>query len=300
MIILSALFYLGRDHLGKITALRQADPLWIGAMISVFLITRLFSGQILRNALATLGHHLSISEAFFLTILRAYAGLIIPRAGLGAAGIYLKVRHQVNFTRYGALVLPILFLQLGVIGPLGMAALLGQSMSAGGAIPWHILAIFAVVTAIGILALLINIRVPKRWTGRVAQGLRHMSESWSILARSRNLVVSLTFYQFLMALLRATRLYLALVALGHSPSLLGVLIASLLADLAFFVGITPNALGIREAVITFSALYLGVSPDEAFAAAVLDRIVVTLTTIVVAQIALWRLMRGRPNQEEAA
>ena len=94
------------------------------------------------------------------------------------------------------------------------------------------------------------------------------------------------------------RLKLAFMAMDVEVSFLGVVVATMLGALAMLVSITPAGLGFREAAIAYSATMIGCSPSVAVAAAVLDRLVMTVCVVILAQVGLWRLARGAPDQPD--
>ena len=289
--ILAALFYLGRNYFTRVQLelLTQANPIHVAAVAALFLLTRLLTGRFLQIALASLGHHISLIEAFLVTMLRVYTGLLVPRAGFGVAGIYLKMRHHVNLTHYTALVLPLVFLQCCAIGPLGIAGMVFLHYRYDDPISWPIVGIFVCATMVGVAALLFRFRIPVTWSGRIARLATSLADAWHLLGGNRGLTLRLVGLHFVMILLRVVRLYLAFQAIGLAPHFVGVLVSSLLADLAFMIGVTPNGLGLREATIVLSSRVIGVDQSGALMAALLDRIVTTLIIILVAQAALWKL-----------
>ena len=101
-----------------------------------------------------------------------------------------------------------------------------------------------------------------------------------------------------MFLLRALRIQLCFRAVGVQVPYWGAFAASLLADLALLIAITPSALGFREAALVYAARVMGTTGDVALAAAILDRLISTACNIVVGQIGVWQLIR--PALREAA
>jgi uncharacterized protein (TIRG00374 family) len=80
-------------------------------------------------------------------------------------------------------------------------------------------------------------------------------------------------------------------AVGQRVSYLGALAASLLADLAFVVSVTPASLGFREGALVYSARIMHTTGDVAMAAAILDRLISTACNVVVGQLGVMQLIR---------
>lgn len=298
--LLAALFFFCRGHLGDLRRLADADWGLAAAILAVYVLTRLVHAEILRRSLGALGHRLGRGETFLLTILRTYAGLLIPRAGLGAPGVYLKLRHGVSFAAYGSLLLPLTMLHLLALGATGLVlqTVPWPSHAASAAMPMTMLFAFVAVLA----ALAVAVAAIGNGSRRLPIGSfgRRLVAAWQRLGRDKLLLAGLVGLHLLTILLRALRLYLAFLAIGARPSAVGVLLASLLADLAFVVSITPNALGLREVAIVYGSRAIGVAEPTALAAALLDRVIVTATVVLLGQVGIWRLLRPAGGQLTAS
>jgi uncharacterized membrane protein YbhN (UPF0104 family) len=260
-----------------------------GFLVVLFLAARLVNGEVIKQTVRSIGYTISRKDAFFLTMLRTYASLLIPRAGFGAAGIFLKKKYGVNYAEYGALLLPISVMQCLVIGLLGLGCLAVLALQFNQEFPPLIAGAFVASAVLGGAALFFHVTVPEKWSGKIAQFIRRLSTAWRQLSRDKTLLGRLIGLQLLLMILRAARLQVAFWSLGVSANFFGVLIASLLADLMFFVSVTPNAIGFREMAIVFGAQVSDVSTSVWLVVALLDRVVVTATVIVAAQFGLWKM-----------
>jgi uncharacterized protein (TIRG00374 family) len=142
-------------------------------------------------------------------------------------------------------------------------------------------------------------KVPERWNHRLAAFLRRLSESWRLLGRCGHTASRSFALHAAVLLLRALRLQIAFWAIGQPVHYLPVMAASLLADLAFFISITPSALGFREGAVVLTAGMLGTTKEVCLAAVLLDRIVYSIVIIVVAQVGMWQFMRPVFRQSSA-
>jgi len=301
LLAIGALAFVARDQFGELGRLLEVKPQYLALMVILFLLARLANAEVLVQTLRTMGHHIARKEALMISFLRSYAGMFIPRAGAGAAGIYLKTKHGVRYADFAALLLPIALVQCVATGGLGLGCLAILSLQYGQGSHPVIAGVFAFSIIAGALALLIRVAVPDDWTGRLAHFARRLSRAWAQLSSSKSLLGRLLSLHLLAMLLRAVRLQVVFWSMGVPVSFVGVLVASLVADLSFLVSFTPNALGIREAAIVFGARAAGATAAEALAAAILDRLVTTVTVIVAAQISLWRMAASKsqkPSNEQ--
>ena len=128
---------------------------------------------------------------------------------------------------------------------------------------------------------------------RLAAFLANLADAWQRLRRNRAYVVRALLLLTAVTALRMVRLGAAFHAIGFAPALDGLVLASLLGDLMFMLALTPGALGLREAAIVYGARIAGVTPEASLAAALLDRLVMTLVLLVLAQVSAWRLFGRR-------
>jgi uncharacterized membrane protein YbhN (UPF0104 family) len=293
LLLLAALAALGVRHAGDLHRLLTARPLYVAAMALSVLGVRVLHSQIVQRTLAELGHRLSGSEVFGLSVLAAVPNLFVPRSGFGTLALSLRARHGIPFAISSSLVLPLAALDLIVISAVGLAV---QTAVVGLAHPHApvIAAIFALVLVAGCAGLVV--RVPLRMPfgpRRVRAFFERFDAAWAQLRRSRRFVVRAGSLLVGICALRLLRLMLAFGALDFSPDLAGLVVASLLGDLMYLLALTPAALGLREAAIVYCADLAGVTPAASLAAAILDRLVMTGTILVIAQLSAWHLFGAR-------
>lgn len=291
LLLLGVLLALGYRHAGELDRLASADPLAVAGMAMIALIVRVIFSELTRHTLAELGHRIAAFEIFGLTMLSAVPNLLVPRSGFGALGVALRARHGVPLAVSGSLLLPLTVIDLLVVAALGLAV---QASLIGFGRPHSevIAAIFAAVLVAAGVALFLRVRVPFA-PARLAHFLASLGGAWTRLRRNRGFALRAVGMLLAITLLRALRLQLAFSALDVSPQLPGLLLASLLGDVMFMLALTPGALGLREAAIVYCAQLMGVTPAASLAAAVLDRLVMTLVILVTAQLAAWKLFGRR-------
>jgi uncharacterized membrane protein YbhN (UPF0104 family) len=291
VLVLLALGAYAVRHAGELDRLLVADPWWLAAMAVLGVGVRWVAAEIMRDTLAEVGHPVRIGDVFGLAAISAVPGLFLPRAGFGALGLSLRTRHGVPFSASSALVLPLSVLDLIVVG---VAGLVLQGWLALSRQPHELAltALFAATLGAAVVALFLNPRLPYA-PERLARFLANLSDAWQRLRGNRAYVLRALALLVVVTALRTLRLAAAYRAIGFAPDLDGLLLASLLGDLMFMLALTPGALGLREAAIVYGARMAGVTPDASLAAAVLDRLVLTLVLLVLAQGAAWRLFDRR-------
>lgn len=291
-VALLAFAIVGRRYNKELPRLLHAKPLAVALIIMVFVPTRVLTSEVLRIGLRALGHRVSVYESFMVSMVNAYANLLLPRAGLGLPAVYMKMKHAIPIADFATVqLLPMTVLQVTTIGVTGVACLSAMSFLQGRPLDWRLAGLFTAVALASIVPLAVRFRVPERWNNRPALFLRRVGESWRLLGRCGHTASRSFALHGAALLLRGLRLQLAFWAIGQPVNFLAALTASLLADLAFFISITPSALGFRETAVALAAGMLGASPEICVAAVLLDRIVYSIVIVVVAQVGMWQFMR---------
>ncbi len=294
VVLVVAFVWLGRQHFGELSRLADANPWMVIVLIVVFLVARILNTEVMYLALDALDRRIGRFELFLLTFLRTYSSMLVPRAGLGATGVYLKAKHGVSYADAASLVLPMVVLQLVVIGGMGLITQAMLIWTPGMEASWELTAVFAIILTTATAGVFGRVTVSEQRAGKMIGFVRRLSHSWQRLSKNRNVVWRILFVQTLQVLTRALELYVAFRALGVSISPLAVLVSSLLADVMFVISLTPNALGFREAAIVYGASLTGVDAGISLAAAILDRLVASMIVVLCAQFALFRIVRSKP------
>src|SRR5207247_2888944 len=290
--ILVVLAFFGMRYRSDLWRLREVSPLLVAAIALLWLLTRYLAADVMRIALRALGHRIGRYEAFMLQMVQSYGNTLVPRAGIGAPAVYLKLRHGTPFADLGAVqLLPMTLLQIFTIGVMGLGCQLVLWRFYG--LPWErpLTVLFAAVSVGCVAPLLVPLPAARAGRGRVTRFLARLVDAWHKLGEFNPLLLRVIATHAVMLVLRAWRIQLCFRAIGQPVHYFGALTASLLADLAFGISVTPAALGFREGAIVYASRVLQTTGDIALAAAVLDRLINTATTVIVGQIGVWQLIR---------
>lgn len=288
-LVLSALVLYGTRYASELHRLLRADPRSLAGVAGLVVVVRLLAAEIMRDTLARLGHALPRLQIFWLSALSSVSSLLVPRAGFGAFGLALRMRHGVPFAASSSLLLPLSVLDLIVVGVAGLGVQAWLAAAERPASPLLTL-VFAATLVAALGALFVGPRLPFA-PARLAQFLARVADAWQRLRGDRGYALGMLGLLTAITGLRVARLALAFHAIGFAPRLEGLVLASLLGDLTFMLALTPGALGLREAAIVYGAQLSGVTPEAALAAAVIDRIAMIGVLLVLAQIAAFRALR---------
>lgn len=279
----AALAVAGRHCLSDVHRIREAHPLGVVSIAVVHLIILWITGTTLGIGLKAYRQSISQYEGFALSVLGSYSNLLIPRAGIGVIGAYLKRCRNVTITDFSCVVIFNAFVFVAVCAAAGVPITVAKSASLEGANGVWVAALLAFVAVCSFAALVAPWKVPATRSGIVFETARRLREAATNLGNWR-WIRPLVAWHVIMLLLRTLRLQIAFWSLGIDADVAWVLVASLLGDVAFLLAITPTALGFREAAVAVVAEQLGVPASTAISVALLDRLVFSLTSVVAAQI----------------
>lgn len=290
--VLALFVLIGRHHFDQLVRLATASPMFVGGLVGAWILARLLRAGALKLLLTCLGKQVRLGECFLLAILVAYANLLIPKSGLGAPAVYLKRRYGLSFAHFGPLTIMLALLQTAAVGLIGLPLIIVRRGVSPPQIETGLLILFAVAAGGGVILTLIRPAPPRFLRGRLRAFLDRCAEGWRLLGARYRLMAAVFVLSAAMILAQTLKLACAFRAIGIEANFSGVLLATLLSDLALLISITPGALGFREAAVTTSAAWLGCSLSAALAAAILDRVAVTLVIVVFGQVGVWRLSGG--------
>lgn len=295
--LLGLIVYFGRGYLHRLDVLGEVTPGMLALLGGLYLLMRGIQGEVFRLALKSLGLRIGRAESFLLTMLISLTNLVLPRAGMGAPAVYMKVRHSFRYPDFLSLLMPIFVLQLTCIGLVGLACQFW--LWASGAAAWQgvLAAALAGILAVSLAVLACPVRPPRRRDNRLANFFRRFLASWETLRKDRRLLLLILGLQAAVLLTQGLRLWCCFLAIGVEVPFAAIILASLLGHLGTLAGCTPGGLGLREAAIAVAAKMMDVDTDVAVAAAVLDRVVMTAWTLLLGLPALGSLHRSRRASE---
>jgi len=182
---------------------------------------------------------------------------------------YLKRHYGLTYSRFATFFLYITFLMTATAATIGLAVLL--TIYGLGKYESKILAGVFAGTIIGSLIFLLFPLPEPKAKGRLRTALRNFLSSRRQISKERKTVlvsVSLLTLSFLFTALRIGIIYHSM---GKNIHPCGYLVLGAVGFVILFIGLTPGSLGIRELVLGFSAIALGIPLEVGVLAAMLDR-----------------------------
>lgn len=235
------------DYLAK---LAHTDPL---ALVWLFLVNAALLGTLIllyRQLIRLCGSDINPMQNVLLTIYSSVANFFGPlQSGPGVRAIYLKKKLGISIARYTFATL----LYYACFAVLNVFLLLVSTRPI-----WQVaLAIICAVTGSAVV-----LRWYTKRKNAVIANKMHLTGG---------LLASIAGLTLLQVLFLTVRYYIDLTATGTSVSVGQAASYTGAANLALFVSITPDGIGIREAFLLFSQQLHGVSTDHIVSASLLDR-----------------------------
>ena len=236
-----------------------------------FLVAAL-NARIIKNMLKVLGVRTRFWEMAWLEHAAQLLNYAPMKFGTLFRAHYLKRHFEFDYSSFAACFAYMTFLMVGSACGLGLAAL---SIGLGfGAYESRVLGlVLGVLTAGSIAMLIIPIKEPVG-NGRFSRWLRMFLSGRGQLGRARIDQVLSTSLMILNFIVGALRIGIIYKNLNVDVDLAGYFILGSLGYVSLFVGFTPGSLGIREVVLSFGAVVLGIPLEVGVLAAMIDRVVV--------------------------
>jgi uncharacterized membrane protein YbhN (UPF0104 family) len=256
-------------------------------LIAASVVFKLIWGYIFKVLLRFFEVDLEFLEWFGLTNISVMINYFLPaKGGLMGVAVYLKKKYQLNYTHF-------LSSMTGFYGITFLVnALAGMILSLlvvriGPFYENKILIFFSIVSAC-ILASMMIVRLPKG-DGLFQRYIRGLHQ----FADNRKYLPELVFTQVGLILAIGIRIFFAFKVLGVDIGFMSSMLIALMACFSMFFSVTPASLGVKEFFITFSGTVLGVAPEKALAAAILDRCVDIVISFVLGSLSFWVMTRKK-------
>jgi uncharacterized protein (TIRG00374 family) len=266
-----------------LAALREI-PVWMAVVIAGASLIVILAQSLQFSAAAIIhGCLIPLRESVGLTAANIMANYYLPaRGGMVVRAAYMKRVYRLPLPQYAALSVLMTGLSIAVAAILGIAGVIILLVSDGSVEGRAIITFTGLgLASLGGMGLAIFVSGKIRSEGRfaeVARGFRSGADLW-FHSRSR-LYVFLGWTVALFAA-QALRLWLSFAAVGITPDFGSMLTIQAMALVAFVLALTPGNIGLKEGAIVFAASLLGIDPNLALLASLIDRAASLLVTFVV-------------------
>ncbi|HEX7456419.1 MAG TPA: lysylphosphatidylglycerol synthase transmembrane domain-containing protein [Candidatus Nanoarchaeia archaeon] len=265
--ILSAI-YLVRGQRDTLSKIFEINIFQFSIISLIVLLTPLADG--LRTMLLTkqFGVNLTVKESFALSSVNNFWNYLPFTGGIIVRSVYLKKKHGFSYTNFISTVAASYIISFLSFGLVGLVSVLIIWQTKGFANLW-VVSIFLLSVLFSLTMIKINLKFNIKFLSLLSK----VFSGWKILRERKSLLINLMLLDFVLILVFAIRLSLAAQFLGTPLPFLGILVIVSLSLFAVLLNVTPGALVVKEAIISFGAAALSYNPYEGFTISLLDRAV---------------------------
>jgi uncharacterized protein (TIRG00374 family) len=245
--------------------------IWQFLVLSVLvLITGFINGLRVQLLTKQFGVDIDKRESFIVATITTFWNYLPFTGGLAVRAVYLKKKHRFSYTNFISTTSASYVVSFLSFGLVGLFAVILVWRSEEIVNYWVVLILLSTILfSLFLFKFNFKLGFNKGLLGMVSKVI----EEWKILRTRRDLLVNLFILDIALLTSLALRLFFAGQFLGFDVTLLGTLIISSLTLYAVLINITPGALVIKEAIISFGALALDYDASVGLTIAILDRAV---------------------------
>ncbi len=292
VILAFLLWYLAR-HWEQLKSILHLSPTQLLAMYFLYGLTALIGARIVQCLINTLHTKTLFWDMFWLHNAALLLNYVPMKYGTIFRANYLKHHYGLAYAHFASFFLYLTFLMTATATAVGMVVLL----TIYGLCEYEhkILSIVFFTTAIGsIILLLLPLPEPKG-QGMFSTTFRNFLSGRHQIAKAKKTVFISVILLTLNFLFTAIRFWIIYHSIGEDIHPGGYFILGALGVVTLFVGLTPGSLGIREIVLGFGAVVLGIPLEIGILAAMIDRAVTTVYIFTVGGPCVLWLWRKSPD-----
>jgi len=256
-----------------IRALGNISGVQVATLLALAFGGLLAQAQQFRAALKVSETKVGLVEATGLTAVNTMANYYVPaRGGTVVRGAYMNIVHAMSVSAYVLLTIATVVAGLLVATAAGLFATLFLSIGGSDVSPNVLVAFLGVIVIVaGALAIAVVsgklLSRFERFTRLVAQ----ITDAVTLWRKQPTAAARLVAWTVLVLAFQAGRLFVAFRAVGESVGVLEMILVGSLVSISFVISITPGNLGIKEGVTVLAGALVGVQPDVALLASLIDR-----------------------------
>lgn len=258
--------------------LLDVNPVYVALLVFANIASLLINGIFIKIVLVPFNKFISVTESFYVSLISSVGNYFaFVGAGLGFRAVYLKRRHGLSYGNFMATVAGNYVLVFFVTALTGLLALMLMSSKTSRAY-WVLALVFAALFVIDLMIMSVKLA---KWFVRLLNKLKFSSaitgiimkiiEGWILIISDKRLIKRLLLLTVAGYSLSLLTIYLILGSLNLHVAFSGLMLLAALSSLSVFINITPGNIGIKEAVLIFSAQAIGLSTPQILAYSIIDR-----------------------------
>ncbi|MBI4383430.1 MAG: flippase-like domain-containing protein [Nitrospinae bacterium] len=288
-LVLFAAVYFARSNLDEIKKIQNVRAETVLSLVVLNLLSRMTVGYRIKTVSRIYGIDIGFGEWFGVAAINSFYNYLLAKSGTLANAMYFGKKYGVSMPNYIVTFGSTHVFTLLACGIVGLPA---SVYAAGRGYPADALcALFLFLLAVPCVLIFFP---DLEWKGgsTLQNKARSLLQGWSVLRRSKETCALLLLCELSNLLFFALRFYLAFQAFGYDLDFWVSLLLSPVTLLSGFIGITPAALGIREAAGGLLTRLLGFGMQAGVLATVLDRAVVMTIAFTLGPFFSYTLLKG--------
>lgn len=294
ILVLAVGFYFVRENLDEVKRIQNVSPQTILYLIILNIFSRLLIGYRIKIIARVFNVHLKFNEWFGIAAINSFYNYLFTKSGLLAHAWYFKKKFEIPMQNYLVTFGAVQVFTLLGCGLIGLPFALYAN---GQGAPAKFLVIFFLVLVLGsgIFIFFPGLKFNKE--GSLWRKISQLAAGWSILRRSQSLCAVLLICELVNLCIFSIRYFIAITALGYEINMWVAFLLAPVTILSNFIGITPAALGIREAAGGLLTHILGLGLQLGVLAVALDRAVVMAIAFILGPIFSYTLLKDMDRKE---
>lgn len=293
-IIFFFIYYIYKN-ISDFRSIRFVNPVYIFIILIIFIVNYFIIGLTTKNLLLPLKVNLSKLEAFALSLATGFYNLITPfRGGLAARAIYLKKKHDFSYSDFFATLSAsyvIIFFISSLLGMISTWMIYTETKI----FSWIVFLVFLGVFIPLLMIIIFSPRIPETKYSYINYFIKIIN-GWHLIKNNRKLIAIISLLTMIQTLLSAFSTYLSFFIFGSNITFIKALFITSISFLGILISITPAGLGIGETITVFSALTIGISPSQSLSAAILGRVISTISLLILGPICSYWLLKKKDKK----
>ncbi len=233
--------------------------------------------------------NINLKEHFSLSIAASFFNLITPfRGGAGLRAIYMKKKHDLNYSHFIASLFGNYMVIFQVASILGILTFLF--------VPMHLPIIIAFTILFLVTSGLIIFPRPIKTKNFITKRINKVLEGWKLIKDHPRLLSQLTVFTIINLILGSIINLIVFLGLGLEITFFQAFFLSVITVLAIFINITPGSVGITEGFYMISSNVIGITPALSLIIALTIRAINTIVLLALGPICSAQLKRSMLKQ----
>ena len=264
------------SHWQDVRALLSASPQWSIPVLALMVLRLVIRSQAMVSALAAIGKPVTLSDSVAVSAVANGLNQFLPlQGGLAFRAVFFRRRYSIQYSQFSGTFLAV---QLLTICFTSFVALIGCFFLPPSSTVYVAMAAAAVVF-VALSSLFLILPLPKR-PKRIAAFLKQAHDGFTGVRRDRRSLLHVIVCVALLRLVDGLSFWCACQSIGVTLSFWNAIFVTSIVGMVNLVQITPNNLGIVEALYAVVASSFSLSPVECLTAGLIVRMAMVIRSMI--------------------